>query len=453
MRSEPSVQSGSVARGLSKEAGRTLVVVILVAIAAILLAGGGAAIACKKTSLNCHLGGGATLERTSGEIALPDGFTAEVVAGDLDVATDFAFLPDGRVLVSEKSGLVRIFDDGKPAAAPLLDLGAKMNGALWRGLMTVAVDPDFEQNGYVYVVYTGLPKDRSPDSTEPTHVVLARYTVRDDQAGEERILLGAEGEQAGSCLGLPAGADCIPVDHDHIGSDIVFAGDGTMFVGTGDGGGKERVEETAFTAQDVDALSGKILHIDREGRGLASNPFYEGDPDANRAKVWALGVRNPFRLELTTSGTPIVGDVGWLDADEVDVATAGVNLGWPCYEGLEQTHDYESRAQCQALYGSGDEFREPVIVLHRSNASSVTGGVFVTSEDYPEEYRGYVYGDWAQSWLKVAPLDPASGQLDGGERDFAEDAGGPVAFQVGPDGRLYYLALNYGALYRLEYSG
>ena len=388
----------------------------------------------------------------SGEIALPDGFTAEVVAGDLDVATDFAFLPDGRVLVSEKSGVVRIFDDGTPAAAPLLDLSAKMNGALWRGLMAVAVDPDFEQNGYVYVVYTGLPKDRSRDSTEPTHVVLARYTVTDDKAGEERILLGAEGEQAGSCPGLPAGADCIPADHDHIGSDIVFTDDGTMFVGTGDGGGKERVEETAFTAQDVDALSGKILHIDREGRGLASNPFYEGDPAANRAKVWALGVRNPFRLTLTSSGTPVVGDVGWLDADEVDVASAGVNLGWPCYEGLEQTHEYRSTERCRALYASGRTFTEPVLALEHSGGRSVTGGAFVEGDDYPAEYRGYIYGDWVQSWLRVAPLDPASGELVGEERDFATGAGGPVAFRIGPDGRLYYLALNHGALYRIDYS-
>jgi glucose/arabinose dehydrogenase len=441
-----------VARRLSEEAGRTLVVVIGVVVAAILLAGGGAAIACKKTSLNCHLGGGASLERTSGEVTLPDGFSAEVVAGDLDVATDFSFLPDGRVLVAERSGLVRIYDEGTPAATPLLDLTAKVNDSLWRGLMTVAVDPDFEENGYVYVVYTGLPRDKSGDSTEPTHVVVARYTVRDDNAVDERILLGADGEQPGSCSALPASADCIPAEHDHVGADIAFADDGTMFVSTGDGGGKEQVEETAFTAQDVDALSGKILRIDREGRGLASNPFSEGDTAANRSKVWALGVRNPFRMTLTTSGTPVVGDVGWLDADEIDVATAGVNLGWPCYEGLEQTHEYKSTERCRTLYASGKTFTKPVLDLEHSGGNSVTGGAFVEGEDYPAEYRGYLYGDWVQGWLRVAPIDAASGELTGDERDFATEAGGPVAFRIGPDGRLYYLALNHGALYRIEYS-
>jgi glucose/arabinose dehydrogenase len=418
----------------------------------IVLAGLGAGIACTKTSLDCHLRSGPDLSRTSGKVSLPDGFTAEVVAEDLDVPTDFAFLPDGRVLVAERSGLVRIFDEGKPAARPLLDIRDRVNDALWRGLIGLAVDPDFERNGFVYVLYTARRKGTSHDDAEPTHVLLVRHTVRDDRAQDERVLLGADGEAVGSCAELPVDADCLPSEHDHIGGDIVFAGDGTMLVGTGDGGGEERVEETAFTAQDVDALGGKILRIDREGRGLASNPFYDGDSEANRSKVWALGLRNPFRLTLTTSGTPVVGEVGWLDADEVNVVPAGANLGWPCYEGVEQTPEYQSTVRCQELYAAGGELLQPVIVIEFSGGSSVTGGAFLSSVEYPEEYRGYVYGDWANSWLRVADLDPATGELVGGERDLAEDAGGPVAAAVGPDGRLYYLALNYAALYRIDYS-
>lgn len=437
---------------LSKQAGRVLVAVVLGAVAAIVLAGVGAGIACTQTSLDCHLRKGPDLSRTSGEVSLPEGFTAEVVAEDLDVPTDFAFLPDGRVLVAERSGLVRIFDDGTAAARPLLDIRSRVNDALWRGLIGLAVDPDFEQNGFVYVLYTARRKGTPRDSAEPTHVVLVRYTVRDDRAQDERILLGADGEEEGSCTSLPAGADCLPSEHDHIGGDIVFADDGTMFVGTGDGGGEERVEETAFTAQNVDAPGGKILRIDREGRGLGSNPFYDGDPESNRSKVWALGLRNPFRLTLTSSGLPVVGEVGWLDADEVNVVPAGANLGWPCYEGVEQTPEYESTERCRKLYGSGGEFTQPVIVIEFTGGSSVTGGAFLSSADYPHEYRGYVYGDWANSWLRVADLDPASGELVGDERELAEDAGGPVVVAVGPDGHLYYLALNYAALYRIDYS-
>ena len=442
---------------LTCEAARAFVVVILV-VAVVLVAGGAAGVACTTISSRCPLGGGGDdvdgLGRTSGEIALPAGFVAEKVAEDLDEPTDFALLPDGRVLVSEKSGLVRIFDGGRPAATPLLDLRSRVNDADWRGLMTVAVDPDFQQNAYVYIVYSGLPKDKSRDSSEPTHVVVARLTVRGETAEDERVLLGADGEDAGNCGGLPASADCLPSEHDQIGADIVFADDGTMFVGTGDGGGAEEIEETAFSAQDVDALSGKILRIDREGRGLASNPFYNGDPNANRSKVWVLGVRNPFRMTRTTSGTPVVGDVGWSDADEVNVAPAGANLGWPCYEGLEQTREYRSSRNCKALYRRAETVTEPVIVLeHTGEGNAVTGGTFLVGDDYPSEYRGYVYGDWVQGWVRVAPLDPDTGELAANlGRDLATDAGGPVAFQVGPDGSLHYLALNYGALYRITYG-
>ena len=63
---------------------------------------------------------------------------------------------------------------------------------------------------------------------------------------------------------------------DHNGSDIAFARDGTLFISTGDGGGEERVEQVALRAQSVYMLNGKVLHVDRDGRGLPDNPFWNG---------------------------------------------------------------------------------------------------------------------------------------------------------------------------------
>ena len=82
----------------------------------------------------------------------------------------------------------------------------------------------------------------------------------------------------------------------------------------------------------------------------------------------------------------------------------------------------------------------------------MTGGVFYAGDAYPEEYRRrYFFADWVQGWIRHVAIDAVSGESDGQAEDFAENAGGPVAFRVGPDGRLYFLALNFGAVFRIDY--
>jgi glucose/arabinose dehydrogenase len=284
---------------------------------------------------------------------------------------------------------------------------------------------------------------------------VSRFVLGEDaSAGQERVLLGAEASAADACTALPPTADCIPSPGDHIGADIVFASDGTLFVGTGDGGGKERVEETAFRAQDVEALGGKILRITRDGRGVASNPFYDGDPTSNRSKVWALGLRNPFRLTLAPGADlPVVADVGWITQDEITVAPAGSNLGWPCFEGDERTPRYEETERCVEMYGRADDVQPPVLAVPHSGSSSVTGGVFYTGRGYPEEYRSYFYANWTRNEILHARINASRGELEAKPSTFARGAGGPVAFRLGPDGLLYFLSLNYGELYRVSYAG
>jgi Glucose / Sorbosone dehydrogenase len=252
--------------------------VIALAGGLLLIVGGGAGVVgvCKLTSVECYyLLHGDPLEQTSGTISLADGFSTEVVASGLDLPTAFDFLPDGRILVGEKKGLVRLIEDGEVASTPVLDLREKVNSALYRGLMAVAVDPDFDQNRFVYVVYSA--RREGVDSKKATYVVVSRFVLSGASAGGERVILGSDGQKTGDCAKLPATADCLPSDVDHIGADIAFARDGTLFVSTGDGGGHERVEETAFSAQDVDSLAGKILRVTRDGRGLASNFVIHSD--------------------------------------------------------------------------------------------------------------------------------------------------------------------------------
>ena len=438
------------------EVGRAVVLVVLAAAVLILVAGAGVAGACKLTPLDCHLRATPdALSRTSGDVSLPDRFSAETVMSGLDVPTSFDFLPDGRVLIAEKSGLLKLVADGEVAPTPVLDLSDRISVSTYRGLVAVAVDPDFDENHFIYVVYTPKRPGIAADSEAPTHTLVSRFTVSGNTAGNERAILGRAGRAAGTCAKLPSTADCIRLEHEHSGGGIAFARDGTMFVATGDGGGRRGVgvEDTAFGAQDVDALGGKILRVTRDGQGLASNPFFDGDATSNRSKVWALGLRNPFRLALTpASGLPVVGDVGWRTADEVDVARAGVNLGWPCYEGRMRTPEFKATSRCAAMYRRGDEVQQPTIESLVAGSSSLTGGVFYTGDIYPEEYREYFYADWVRGWIRHAPLDPRTGTLLGELSEFGEGAGGPVAFRMGSDGLLYVLALNYGELYRITYS-
>jgi glucose/arabinose dehydrogenase len=82
----------------------------------------------------------------------------------------------------------------------------------------------------------------------------------------------------------------------------------------------------------------------------------------------------------------------------------------------------------------------------------VTGGVFYSAARYPEPYREYFFADWVQGWIRHVAIDPVTGEAEADAKDFAKNAGGPVAFRVGPDGLLHVLALNLGAVLRIEHS-
>ena len=90
----------------------------------------------------------------------------------------------------------------------------------------------------------------------------------------------------------------------------------------------------ALRALSVDSLNGKILRIDPiTGEGYPDNPFYNGNPNSNRSKVYSLGLRNPFRTTVNTfTNEPFIGDVGWGTWEELNTGR-GKNFGWPCYEG------------------------------------------------------------------------------------------------------------------------
>jgi glucose/arabinose dehydrogenase len=412
-----------------------LVLVVVVAAVAVVVVGGG--ILCRFV-FDCNLRGG-----SSSRSARPSGgFADEVVARGVSAATSFAFLPDGRVLVGEKQGVLRIAgsDGGEPKT--LLDIRGRVESDQLRGLLGVAVDPGFRRNGYLYVDYVR----RSTGTTGPWSVRVSRFTVRDDVAlpSSEHVILGSAADP--TCRGRPATADCIPVDGYHAGGDLEFAVDGTLFVTTGDGGFGDAPEPgRALRAQAVDSLSGKVLRVTRDGRGLPSNPFWNGNPHANRSKVWAFGLRNPFRIDVGGSGAVVyAGDVGWNRWEELDAVHRGGNYGWPCYEGFDRLSAYAHQSVCEALYARRTA-RPPVLAHEHPGAISIIGG--------PVFNGAVVYADFDNDYLRSVRVGAAGRAVQGSDRLLVGNAAHPVQIRIGPDGALYYLSFVGGALHRVRSKG
>jgi glucose/arabinose dehydrogenase len=435
---------------------------ILVVLGIVLLGfGGGAAAVCKFSSVDCHLNNSAKfdvqkqlndLERQdAGRPAhLASGFTETSVARGLELPTDFAFLPDGSALIAEKNGLVLHAVNGVTKSTPFADLRALVSTEFYRGLMGIAVDPAFSSNHFIYALYARRPAG-APKG--PTTMRLARLTAHGDSAPVStlRVLLGGAGTRP--CNMLPHGSDCLASYGDVDGGTIAFAPDGTMFVSTGDGGGFDtQIEPGAINSQSIDALEGKVLRITRNGKGVPSNPFWNGDANANRSKVWAYGFRNPFRMSLKPGSlTPYLGDVGSHVHEEVDVVVKGGNYGWPCYEGPSRVAVYKGTRLCKQLYARGPSaVHGPAYTYPHTASVAVVGGAFYTGISHTGLESGmYVFGDWVGSWLKELRFT-ATGQVQGKPRSFATNASGPVAIKMGPGGDLYYLSLNAGVLRRIR---
>ncbi len=386
--------------------------------------------------------------------ALPGGFTQEVIASGLVLPTAFVHLPDGRILIAEKAGVVKVYKNGAVLGTPFLDIRERVNAYQDRGLLGLAIDADFARNGFVYLLYT---YENDPgDSTGPKTGRLARYTAVGDTASpaSEAVLLGTSVGR--TCKDFPPGADCIPSDSpSHSVGNIKVAPDGTLFVSLGDGAEYSYVDRDALRAQDLDSLAGKLLRITPGGTGLPTNPFWNGSAASNRSKVWSFGLRNPYRFNLRPgSAIPYLGDVGWNSEEEINVATAGANFGWPCYEGPHRQSGYEPQPECQTLYARGPSaVKMPLYSWsHAGGSASATGGTFYTGTSYPAPSQGaFFFADYSQGWIRSLTVDAQDNLL--GVREFATGTGGAVDIESGPDTNLYYLALIPGELRRVRYTG
>ncbi len=309
----------------------------------------------------------------------PTGFLDEVLGDDFAGAVGVTLANDGRAFVWEKAGrvwTVEIDDenDSTPVTKTLLlDITEEVGNWVDHGLLGFAVDPDFYANGWIYLLYTvdhhhltkfGTP-EYDPQANEYNQDTIARVTrytatsasgFKSVDLVSRKVLIGEE-----LTVGLPVAGNS------HGCGSLAFGSDGTLLVSFGDGYAAPTTKTAyqegiitqaenvdRFRSQLIDSHAGKILRIDSHtGDGLPSNPFYDAlSPRAPRSRVWALGLRNPFRFCVRPGtgssdpasgdpGTLYVGDVGQAATEELNVVDApGLNFGWPIFEGTNPQLPY-----------------------------------------------------------------------------------------------------------------
>ncbi len=377
--------------------------------------------------------------RQSAAMQFPDGFAVETLASNFEWPTAFAFLPDGRILVTEKGGMVKMVENGIVRAQPVIDMRLHTNDYVDRGMIDVAVDPDFTRNHFIYLFYTYKPADMPHDSPAAVmgrieRYVLDGYVVRPETA---TLIL----------------SDFESTRQNHSVDSLRWSPEGYLFVSLGEGAPSIEVTDLAYRAQIIDDLHGKLLRINKEtGAGIPSNPFYDAaNPKSAKSRVWSYGMRNPFRFGVhPITGIPYVGNVGDVTYESLWRATPGSNFGWPCVEGIINRPDYGSKPQCKGITietVTPAEWDYP----HYSKNASLTGGDFNFGTNFPASMKGDLFiADYSVQWIKRAVLDK-DGKVVRIE-NFAVGMGEPVDMKFGPDGMLYYLSIYSGGLRRVSYT-
>lgn len=361
----------------------------------------------------------------------------------------FDFAPDGRIFVAEKEGVVRIIENGELQEEPFYTIPS-VNTYIDRGLIGLAIDPNFSENGWVYLSYTHEVNPGDYDGPKMARVIRVRANGNAADPASVEVILGTEVGDASkpSCNQFPAGTDCIPSDSgSHSAGGLRFGPDGMLYAEFGDGAAFDIVDPNAYKAQNLDWLTGKTLRVNPDGTAPADNPFYTGDPNANRSKVYTLGHRNSFRYNFRPStGALFVGDVGWGRTDEINVATPGANFGWPCMEGAQQQDAY----QCTV----SSPHTPPIFTLEHNDGegpAAIVGGAF-TGAAYPVEYRDdYIFADFHRNTIYHMEVT-ADNQVQSVTKWFDGSAAGPVSVITGPDGSIYYLSIFTGELRRIVHE-
>jgi len=317
-----------------------------------------------------------------------------VPAGDFQVERVFPDLsfqemtnlvqPDGMsdlIFITEQRGIIYAFSaNNSQQAGVFLDITGRVNRAgNEEGLLGLAFDPAYQENGYFYVCYT---------AADPRRSVLSRFSL--DQ--EDTDVADPQSEVIVMEVAQPFS--------NHDGGQLAFGPDGYLYIGLGDGGS---AGDPQGNGQNLGTLLGKILRIDVSGLSgpgdyeiPADNPFV--DTAGARAEIWAFGLRNPWRFSFDSeAGLLWAGDAGQGSWEEIDIIAKGANYGWNIMEG---SHCYSPSAGC-----SQSGLTLPVFEYDHSQGCVVIGGHVYRGDQIASLQGHYIYGDYCSGRIWALAYD------------------------------------------------
>jgi glucose/arabinose dehydrogenase len=298
-------------------------------------------------------------------------------AANLSSPTFLAAPPgDTRQFIVERAGRILLMQGGALSSQPFLDIRALTDVTGEGGLLSMAFDPGYATNGRFYVYRTDASRD----------IVVERYTVSGDPNR-------ADAASGITILRIPH-----PTFTNHFGGLLAFGPDGTLYLGTGDGGS---AGDPNGNAQNLNSLLGKLLRLDVASASAAlpytipaTNPYR--NQSGARPEIWAYGLRNPWRFAFDGDKLYIA-DVGQAQREEIDLEAAsqgGLNYGWNRMEGSTcynaQTCDRSGLALPVLDYSH----------LEAGNPCSITGGYVYRGSAIPELAGRYFYSDYCAGFLR-----------------------------------------------------
>ena len=328
----------------------------------------------------------------------------EVIVDGLQIPWGFTFLPDGSMLINEKSGNLIHYNKGKRIEV----LGLPNIKVLGQGgLMDIELHPQYSENKWIYFSYAS-----SANSNNKANTTIMRAKLQDNKLVEQQVLYKAT------------------PDYDtgqHFGSRIVFDNDGYLYFSIGDRGKRD------LNPQDNTRDCGKIYRLKDDGKIPTDNPFAD-NPTAKKA-IYSYGHRNPQGLAIhPKTGKIWEHEHGPKGGDEINIIESGKNYGWPVisyginYDGTKFTDKTSQQGMEQPIH-----YWVPSI--------APSGMAFVTSNIYPDWKGNLLVGSLKFQYLNRCVLDQNKVVH---EEKLLEGIGRVRSIEQGPDGYIYVGVENLG---------